>query len=206
MIIKSASDFVNSVVQIWPPFRWDEVQEKAWTQLMVRNLSGFSSAVLNRAFQDMVSKRKETRIPTPAECIAACSEAKRWLEMDANDGKLPGLREDTKSNEWSTERQRLAYDLVHSAMGKQAAADDPCWVMALWDFCRKNQQAPAGHEIEQCKQSARGFDEAYRDALRGEVVNSDGVVKPMAFAGALQKLGASMLAKREKLRAEVMGR
>jgi hypothetical protein len=207
MIIKSASDFVNSVVQIWPPFRWDEVQEKAWTQLMVRNLSGFSPAVLDRAFQDMVSKRKETRVPTPAECISACTEAKRWSDMEANDGKLPGLREHA-SDEWSTERVKLAYDLVNSAMGKQAAADDPCWILALWHFCRRNQRMPAGHEIEQCRRDAREFDESYRDAMRGEVANADGVLKvlPNSLAMMVQKLGASMLAKREKLRDEVLGR
>jgi hypothetical protein len=201
--IRSATDFVERVLQIWPPFRWDEVQEQAWADLMVRELSGFKPEVLERGFQEMVRKRKESRIPTPAECIAACVEAKHWVDAEANEGQLPELR--AASNEWSRERRKLAYDLVHSGMGKQAAADDPCWVLALWDFCRKNQRLPAGHEIEECKRDARGFDEAYRNALRGDVVDSHGEVKPMAFAGGLQKLGSSMLAKREKLRAEVLG-
>ena len=204
MKIASAADFVEAVIQIWPPFRWDDVQEQAWTELMVRELAGFKPAVLERGFQEMVRKRKETRIPTPAECIAACTEAMRWLELETNEGKLPGLRDDNK-DEWSSERQKLAYDLVKSSMGKQAAADDPCWVAALWHFCRKNQRLPSGHEIEQCKREARQFDECYRMALGGEVVDSAGEVRPMAFAEGLQKLGASMLAKREKLRSEVLG-
>jgi hypothetical protein len=203
--IKSATDFVERVLQIWPPYRWDEVQEQAWADLMARELSGFKPEVLERGFQEMVRKRKETRIPTPAECIAACTEAKRWLDLEANDGKLPGMREDDK-DEWSRERQKLAYDLVKSAMGKQAAADDPCWVMAMWNFCRKNQRMPSGYEIDQCKREARLFDESYRDALRAQVVDASGEVKPLAFAEQLQALGSSMLAKREKLRAEVLGR
>lgn len=203
MKITSASDFVQAIIQIWPPFRWDEVQEQAWTDLMVRELAAFKPAVLERGFQEMVRKRKETRIPTPAECIAACTEAMRWMEMETDEGKLPGLREHT-SDEWSTERCRLAYDLIKSGMGKQAAQEEPCWILALWHFCRRNQRLPAGPEIEQCKRTAREFDESYRDTLRGEFTDSNGEVKPMANAKALQIYGASMLAKREKLREEVL--
>jgi hypothetical protein len=208
LIIKNVSDFVEMSLQLYPPFRWDEDQEKAWGAIMARELGGFSPAALDRGFAEMVrSRRKETRTPSPGECLSFCSEAKRWLDLEANDGKLPGLREHG-SDEWSTERQRLAYDLVHSAMGKQAAADDPCWVRSLWAFCRKNQRMPSGHEIEQCKQDARSLDEGYRDALRGETADLDGVMKPLPrlLAVEIQKLGASMLAKREKLRAEVLGR
>ena len=205
-IIKNVSDFVEMALQLYPPFRWDEDQEKAWGAIMARELGGFSPAVLDRAFTDLVrARKKDTRTPSPGECLAFCADAKRWLEMETNDGKLPGLREHS-SDEWSRERQRLAYELVKFPMGREAAEDDPCWIRALWNFCRKNQRLPAGHEIEECKREARGFDESYSDALRGEVVDASGEVKPMAFAGGLQKLGASMLAKREKLRDEVMGR
>jgi len=165
MIIKSASDFVDSVLQIWPPFRWDEVQEKAWTQLMVRNLSGFSPAVLDRAFQDMVGKRKETRIPTPAECIQACVEAKRWTETEENAGKLSIARSDPR-DEWSTERCRLAHDLKHSPLGKQAAEEG--WIISFWHFCRRNQRLPAGPEIDQCKRDSSGIEEIYGRAMRDE--------------------------------------
>ena len=204
MKIQSATDFVEAVVQIWPPFRWDEVQERAWAELMARELIAFKPAVLERGFQEMVRRRKETRIPTPAECIAACVEARKWLEMEENDGKLPGLRVDPR-NEWSSERVRLAYDLIKSGMGKQAAQDDPCWVLALWHFCRRNQKLPSGHAIEQCKKDAREFDEAYQDVLRGEAAGSDGVIGDLPNALALQKLGASIIAKRNKMAEEVLG-
>lgn len=194
MIIKSASDFVDSVLQIWPPFRWDEVQEKAWTQLMVRNLDGFKPAVLDRAFQDMVARRKETRIPTPAECIAACTEAKRWLEMETNDGKLPGHRIDPH-DEWSTERCRLAHDLKRSDIGKQAAREG--WIVSFWHFCRRHQRVPNGREIDQCKQDSAGIDELYGKAMRGEC-------GPMSEA--LANLGHSILDKRRKWSEEAMGR
>ena len=204
MKIQSATDFVSAVVQIWPPFRWDEVQERAWAELMARELIAFKPAVLERGFQEMVRNRKETRIPTPAECIAACAQARKWLDLEADAGQLPGLRVDPR-NEWSAERVKLAYDLIKSGMGKQAAQDDPCWILALWHFCRRNQRLPAGHEIEQCRKEALDFDEVYRDVLRGEAVGSDGVVGELPNAQSLQKLGASMLAKRERLCREVLG-
>jgi hypothetical protein len=83
-------------------------------------------------------------------------------------------------------------------MGRQAAQEDPCWVLALWHFCRRNQRLPAGNEIDQCKREAREFDDAYRTTLRADVDLPNG--------RALQQLGASMLAKREKLCQEVLSR
>jgi hypothetical protein len=210
-IINSVSDFVDTCLQLYPPFReWDKDQEITWSAIMTRELDGYSPAVLDRAFTELVRSRKSTSskdrsTPTPGECAAFCAEAKRWVAADERQQVLPALREDA-SDDWSKERQKLAHELVHSAMGRQAAQDDPCWVMALWNFCRKNRRMPTGREIDQCKRSAREFDEDYRSTLRGEVIDADGVVKPMAFAEALQGLGSSMLAKREKLRAEVLGR
>jgi hypothetical protein len=220
MIIKSATDFVERVLQIWPPFRWDEVQEQAWAELMVRELCGFKPEVLERGFQELVRKRKESRTPTPAECISACAEAKRWLEMEANDGKLPGFREPSRGD-YSKEREGFALTMLKSPLGKEAARDG--WVLAAFNFATREGRLPDSRryeprnqkereeyagctEIEFCKRSARDLDESYRVALRGEVVDANGKVKPMAFAAALQKLGASMLAKREKLSAEVLGR
>lgn len=211
-VINSVSDFVDTCLQLYPPFReWDAEQEKTWSAIMAREMSGYSPAVLDRAFQELVRSRKgkssqDRSTPSPGECAAFCAEAKRWVEAAANDGKIPGLREPDSRDEWSRERKKLAYDLVHSPMGKQAAADNPCWVMALWIFCRKNQRMPVGHEVEHCKRKAREFDETYALALRGERADDNGVIVPLNDPKGAQRMGASMLAKREKLRAEVLGR
>lgn len=163
MKIASATDFVESVLQIWPPFRWDEVQEQAWAALMVRELSGFNPAVLERGFQEMVRRRKETRTPTPAECIAVCVEARKWLELEASTEQLPELRQ--SSDEWSRERRKLAHDLKRSDLGRQAAREG--WIVALWNFCRRNQRLPSGREIDQCKRDSEGIEEIYSRASRG---------------------------------------
>lgn len=164
MNIKSATDFVERVLQLWPPFRWDEVQEQAWADLMVRELSGFKPAVLERGFQEMVRKRKESRIPTPAECIAACAEAKRWVDAEQDSAKLPEFR--TPQGEYSTERWRLAHELKRSPLGKQAAREG--WIVAFVHFCRRNQRLPGGAEIDQCKRDSDGIEEIYKLATRGD--------------------------------------
>jgi hypothetical protein len=194
--ITSAADFVEAVIQIWPPFRWDEVQEQAWTALMVCELSGFKPAVLERGFQEMVRKRKDSKIPTPAECIAACAEAKRWVDTETRDQEFPEFRQ--PNDAWSRERRKLAYDLIKSGIGRQAAQDDPCWITQLWDFCRNNKRVPVNqHEVDALKREAGEFDEAYLKCFRREAG---------PFSAELEKLGANMRLRREKLRDEALGR
>lgn len=194
MIIKSATDFVESILQIWPPFRWDEVQEKAWADLMVRELSGFKPAVLERGFQELVRRRKDKSTPTPAECIGVCVEAKKWLEIEANAGKLPTLRSDPH-DEWSTERRRLAHELKRTDLGRQAAREG--WIVSFWHFCRRNQRVPAGPEIDQCRRDSAGIEEICARAERGEC-------GPMSEA--IANWAADILEKRKRWAEEALGR
>lgn len=185
MKITSAADFVEAVIQIWPPYRWDEVQEQAWTELMVRELSGFKPIVLERGFQEMVRRRKESKIPTPAECIAACTEAKRWVDMEQESNKLPEFR--TPQGEFSTERWRLAHELKRTPLGRQAAQDG--WIVSFVHFCRRNQRLPAGAEIDQCKRDSEGIEEICARAMRGDAGS---------LSAAIAKWGAGVLEKRRR--------
>lgn len=191
MKIASAADFVEAVIQIWPPYRWDEVQELAWTELMVRELSGFKPTVLERGFQEMVRKRKESKTPTPAECISACTEAKRWVELDSQGEKLPEFR--TPQGEFSTERWRLAHEMKRTALGRQAATEG--WVVSFVHFCRRNQRLPVGAEIDQCKRDSAGIEEICARAERGEAG---------LMSAAIAKWGAGVLAKRRKWAEEAL--
>lgn len=203
MIIKSVSDFIDRILQLWPPFRWDEVQEKAWVDIMVRELAGFKPAILDRAFQELVRKRKESKIPTPAECIAVCTEAKRWVEAQENDGKLPAFQ--SSNDEYSTERWRLAHELKHSALGRQAAREG--WIHSFVHFCRKHQRHPAGNEIDQCKRDSAGIEEIYAQAMRGEMGPANAPV-PMkaALSKVIAKWAADILNKRKRWAEEALGR
>lgn len=203
--VKPAVKFAQTILQLFPPFRWEPDQEERWMEIMARETSGFSDAVLDRALSIMV-RRKDHRMPTPGECINACIEAKRWAEKDKQASELTDLHP-SAGLEWSTERKRLAYELCKgTTLGKEAAKDG--WVQAMWDFCRRHQRLPVGHEIEACKRGAKEFMETYKLCLRGECIDRDGVVQKLgsAEAAVLQKLGSSMLTKREKLSQEVLGR
>ena len=163
-VVNSVSDFVDMALQLFPPFRWDEEQENTYGAIMARELGGFSPAVLDRAFSELVrARKKDTRTPSPGECLSFCIEARRWLEMESNTQQLPQLR--ASSDEWSRERRKLAHDLKRSDLGRQAAREG--WIVALWNFCRRNQRLPSGREIDQCKRDSEGIEEIYNRAMRG---------------------------------------
>ena len=201
---EAIAEFADTMLTRFPPFRqWEDYQEKAWADDLVAELAGFSTEVIGRAQREIIRTRKpsQPRPPMVSECIAACVEARRWLEAQENEKRLPELRV-AAGDEWSKERCNLAYDLIKCGMGREAAQDDPCWILALWHFCRKHQRVPDGREIDQCKRNARDLDEGYEQCLRGEA----GPAGTM-----LERLGASMLKgddwkSRERLCAVVLGR
>ena len=206
---RAIADFADTMITRFPPFRqWEDYQEKAWADDLVTELSSFSAEAIERAQREIIRNRKKTdpRPPMVSECIAACVEARNWLEREKSGGKLPAMRDDTTGDSWSTERQRLAYDLIKSSLGRQAANDDPCWISSLWTFCRKNQRLPQGQEIDRCKREAREFDQTYAFVVRGDQEGRDGL-RPLdeSVRQMLEKLGAGMLDERKRLVAEVLG-
>ena len=194
----SVSGFVKTMLDRWPPYRWDETQERAYAEDLQRELSGFTAEVLERARRDMVRKRTKTQTPTVAECIGYCEEAKRWADMERNKGQLIADPAKERQHEWSTERVKLAYELIRTPLGKQAAKEG--WVLALWNFIRKQGRHPTNErEFNQLRADAKALDEGYAVAVRG-----DSGMRGIALK-ALEKLGASMLEKRKELADEAMG-
>lgn len=202
----SVANFVKTMLDRWPPYRWDETQERAYAEDLQRELSGFSADILERARRDMVRKRTKTQTPTVAECIGYAEEAKRWSEMERNKGQLIADPAKQPYHEWSTERVKLAYELIRTPLGKQAAQEG--WILALWEFIRKNGRHPTSErEFSQCKASARGFDEAYAATVRGDAREIDGRMLPFnaVVQQACIRWGDSVLKRRERLAAEAMG-
>lgn len=203
----SVAVFVKTMLDRWPPFRWDETQERAYAEDLQRELSGFPADVLERARRDMVRKRTKTQTPSVAECIGYCVEAKRWADVERNKGQL--IPDDSRGphHEWSTERVKLAYELIRTSLGKQAAKEG--WILSLWDFIRRNGRHPtAEREFSQCKASAREFDATYAAVVRGDKRDVDGRAVPFneAVQRACIRWGDGFLMRREKLTAEAEGR
>ncbi len=185
--VNAVTNFVSTILQHFPPFRWEDEQEKAWMEAMIRELNGcnFSDAVLEKALTDMVRTRKDRRIPLVADCINACIDARRWLEAKQGAENLPIQQQKPKSYD---EKTQLANDLVMGPEGRQAAKEG--WIGTLHDYARNHGRLPPASEFGGLKRQAKEFDEAYAKCVRGDV----------KFAGPLlESLGAKMLAKRNAL-------
>lgn len=177
-----------------PKFADDETMETAWMASMRRALEGYDDAVLAAAAERIICTRKPKRdgrfFPVPSECTEACEYVCKLKEALAT----PLLAAPPSNRyEW---RYKLADELILTPLGKQAG--DEGWLLALHDFIRAHGRLPTQPwEITKCKASANGFDEAYETVLRGE----GGVAN-----AALERLGASMLARREAYREKVLGK
>lgn len=164
-----------------------EEAEDQWLASMERNLRGYSAAILDKACQRIIDTRKDRYFPLPSECRAACEEAAKFERLSAPQMPLDHPSERPGSH------YALADDLIHSDLGRQAAEQG--WVGALHAFICKEGRLPKDYEIRKCVGWAKEFDEAYEQVLRG-----DGG----ACGQALERLGAAMLARREKFRDRVL--
>lgn len=198
---KAVLNFIDTVLLHFPPFRWEEDQEKGWVKTMIQELKGFADDVLNRAVSEMVRTRRDRKIPLVSECIHACLDARRWIEARDNAGKLPIEGKSESSHlDWTAERKKLAYDLIQGVMGKQAAKEG--WIDALFSFIRRERRLPQPNEIASVKAAAKGLDDAHAFCVRKMSDDPDGKsnFRQLAFpARALEALGASMLRKRAEL-------
>mgnify|MGYP001593104393 CR=1 FL=1 len=160
--------FVRTVLQIWPPFRWEDKQEQNWIEIVATKVGGFSDQVLDRALSEMTGKRDDRRTPMPAECVAACIEAKRWLDVENGQKVLPTINADglgSKYPECADSRYRYADALIcgqygRSELGRQAAKDG-YWILQLHDYCRQNQKLPSDSEIAALKRKAKETDDVF---------------------------------------------
>jgi hypothetical protein len=191
----AVANFIEALLAHYPVRYDSEEREDAWVNSITVALRQYPADLLNEVAQDIIRTRKYRNFPLLSEILDKCEAIEARREHIARAQALPEMRK-SAGDEWSSERVKFAYDLIKSGMGKQAAGDSPCWILALWHFCRKNQRLPAGKEIDACKREAHEFDEAYDRCLRGEA-------GPLSRA--LERLGDSMAAKREKLVAEVLG-
>lgn len=189
----AVSKFITDLALHFPPKHARPELETAWIRSMAEALRGYPAKVLEDAARQIIATRKYTSFPLPAECKQACNAVAEYQQFLVRSQTLPTFRSST-GDEWTTERVKLAYDLIKSGMGKEAAKDG--WILALWNFARKNQRLPQGTEISACKREAKEFDETYAKCVKGG----------WPEAKKWEALGASMLAKREKLAGEVLGR
>jgi len=181
--------FIAAIVQHFPPFRWDQEQERAWANTLAKEIAGCSDAVLTRAISEMVRTRKDRRIPLVSECIDACNDAKRWFDAEKGKGQLSTGPAPANQSflDWTEDAFKLSRDLMSGPMGLQAAKDG--WIGCLDAYCRKFKRLPPEGEIPSLKRQAKGFDETFAECVRGGWHD----------AAKWTAMGEEMLARRKKL-------
>jgi len=182
----AAKHFIAEVLRAYPPFRWEPETEELWMSVLMKRLPSFSDEVLTRTLDHMLATRDDRRTPLPPECLKFCQETRRQIDMEKGKSNLP-IEPSAAEGDWTADRLRLADSLVMTPLGKEAAKNG--WIGMLHSFCRKNMRAPVGPEIEACKREAKEFDKAYAQCVKGGWPGAKG----------LEKLGASMLKKRQAL-------
>lgn len=212
------TEFMDKILLHFPPFRWTEEQEKSWSETLVQEVYPFTAAARERAAKTMVRTR-DKGTPSVAKCVAACVEAKRWIDIEEGKSKLPLGPISSSNDTWSAERIRFAYELCHTALGRQAAREG--WVFALWNFCREGVLGPDGRrehrhpnpkEIERLKKQAAEHrqlvEQLHRESTEQKPKpNPDrGWIKlgDTNVVSSLAALGDSMLAKERRIATEVL--
>ena len=195
--MKDVMEFITSLLPIYVIKHDDAEKEKAWTFEMIRQLRQFPSETLKKAAEKIKASRTDRRFPLPSECRKICLDVQDWLAREERNKSLPldahpihGVR----NLDWTTERFRLADDLMMSAMGKEAARDG--WIGTLHSFARKNSRLPKGPEIDACKRESKENDAAYAKCVKGG----------WGQAKHLESMGAEMLRRRNELADRVLGR
>jgi len=161
-----------------PPETHDD---QAWFAEMDRLVKSYSDRELDRAADLVLRSHRGRGFPSVSEMLTACEDAREQFS--------PPPRIDPAYPEWSKARIAEADRLIQCDMGRAAARDG--WISVLHSFVRENGRLPRTQgEIGHCKAVASKFDQSYRDCVLGN---------GGAVGQALERLGASMMERREEL-------
>jgi hypothetical protein len=167
-------EFMSLLISHFPVRHKTPEAETLWMQSYHRQLKGFTGATREKAANDILlanAKRPQAdrhRFPPLADCVKACTEARRWLNEQE---RGPELRVEEKaawaqdsSARFSDWRERLADQLIVGEMGRRA--DKEGWIMALHNFIREHGRLPKPGEIT-AEQIAGGrqFEATYKAAV-----------------------------------------
>lgn len=177
-----------------------EEHEAKWVAMMVSELKGYSPDVLRQAAKNIVRKRADKYFPILSVCLAACEDAKHWIDQ-AN----PRLHLAAKQTPGVDERRRLADELVMGELGRKAAREG--WIVGLHDYIRDRGRMPDDGQIRKLKAASESVPGALDACVIGMTKAPEKLDGKEGFrqidgrdlAAELRKLGLSMLDRRQKL-------
>lgn len=167
--------FIRPVMAVTPPPRTDDVA--TFMAVYAKVLDEFDDATLEYAADTLIRTARMKAVPTPAECVDACREAARALElrrMRAGRQK-PAIPEQFM---WTREDAQQADKLFASEWGRRAVADGI--EIGLWDFLVKQQRWPTRFEYDDLKIQSKAVQAESRAFLR--IQQENGGIKSDAKA------------------------
>jgi hypothetical protein len=187
--------FIASMSLAFPKRFEDERQQVEWFKTWERALKPFDPWVVEAAAARIIDNRTERSFPLVSEVRKACYEV-----IDVERASNPQMA--VKHEQQHGDPYALADALINCELGREAARSEPCWLLALHDFCRDNRRLPTGQEIARCKRVAAEFEVRYRECVRRETVDG----KPFPDGRKWEPFAEAIIRRREGMRKRLIGR
>lgn len=160
----AVQDFITEVLKRWPPPRsWSEEQENAWSDDVIAEFSSEKKPIFDQALNVLKRQsRSYSGTPRIEDVIKAVNLAVKEVGAQRRVGLLKLEDGDTydrmpwdpppEQRTWTKERIKLAYDLLPTEAGRQAAREG--WVKPYWEYIVTYGKAPPASEYAKLKASA----------------------------------------------------
>jgi hypothetical protein len=203
---QDAMNFLAMLRVQWPKKFESEDAEDQWLDLMISELKQFPQPILDMACRSLMRKRLRG-FPLLGECVEACVDAKRFLEVKHPELKSPEQKEaenkDRAGHYWS-----FAWEVLRTQpMARQASREG--WIHALFWFLVANGRLPdtKGREVKNLGE-IRKLQEGSEDFEKNfypQIQRDDNPLKlsPGTLAEA-REWGDAILARRAALTAYVL--
>jgi len=174
-----------------PHFSRKHESEKAeieWLSAWKSELGKEEPWVLEAAARRLVRTRKERYFPQVAEVLEVCKEI-----LNEERRSKPSLAIEQAPK---LDRFAFAERLLDCNLGREAARDNPSWVVPLHDFIVENGRLPTGPEITRCKRIAHDGEQIEYAITTGKV---------SALLPQMQRMRENIRDRRERFRRMLLG-
>lgn len=189
--------FLKPIMAVTAAPRTEDV--KTFVTAYANILDEFDDEILSRAAATMLRTQKIKTVPTPAECVDACRDAAKTIQLE----KMRSSRARPRiphQETWTEEEAKKADALFASAWGRRAVEDGV--EIALWDFLVQQQRWPNGQEYEAIKTASKRR-QAETSAFLKQQQESGGLKSmPKGWLGAMSSKAAKL---RELVRSNAVG-
>lgn len=162
-------DFIDEVLKRWPPPRaWSEEQEEAWSDDVIAEFANEKEPIFDQALNVLKRQsRPYSGTPRIEDVIKAVKLAAKEVAAQRRAGMLNLDGGDTfdrafpwdpppEQRPWTKEGRKLAYDLIQTEAGRQAAREG--WIKPYWEYVLTYHKAPPASEYGRLRAAAITMD------------------------------------------------